>query len=793
MSLEDLLNGWMSERRDVTFPVHPDDTPSHFTPFGFDDAGRGFSPNWELQFAVDARLTAAFTGLVFVYHDVSTAEYFIDILIAAAPPIRPIAWFPSWYPMPDYARYGPFNAAQVRDMATNLLTEDEAVLGRLISIDGSVTDDVRARRERNQRRLAPVRNALSLDKPAESDSISNIVDLLIARRLTSGLPVAAGEVMVRLPAGEDVRFWLHPSTSGTDDSGTIEIDSNLYMDPAFYFSSWSRIIEDYDRFPIECRRRSIGPPLTSGRVHFVREMPDPAVTATQHPTIQDALHAALEHDVILILDKAHYAVAARVTKYVSILGLVARDDDPRDLKNEPEAGLTTALSHRYPTIRAASGWRGLRIRYEQGALRRTMRGALSGIIYLAGLSISGNHLDADSEQHRTALGGAGVLIEGEYYDPGTGDDVGPLLGSGFSAVHLHHCAITSNRISASTNIDLPMQGGGVMCNQASPVISECLLSFNHSIFQGGGIGIHRYSFPRILDNVISRNVAHGWESGHHGGDGGGIGILQAPPNETRARALASRLEDMWDTTILVHAGDIPGWVRDTYDTPDLDAARRYRIAIVRNEIRNNTAYLSGGGVYATVCAFVRLHENQIIDNTASGERGGGIGVTFGSDVIVYGGTIRANNALEFGGGIYVRSSRLELTTCSITDNASSSNGGGVTVEMRPEMLIRGKPGYDLVLHSVFTHISRTELVLREVTVSGNTGGAFPSVHGRKDEHAYTISPWDDGVTVGLIGPMPLRIDVDRASSIAPPGSTERIDETGARTNHPIVPGTPLEL
>jgi hypothetical protein len=788
MSFDDLLEGWMSERRDVTFPVHPDDAPSSFRHFGFTDTGGDFSPSWTIRFAADARLQAAFTGVVFAHRDED--EYFLDLAISAASPIRPLAWFPRWYPMPDYARYGPFTEPEVRSAASGLLVEDEPAITALLGPAGST--DVATRLEANRRRFPVVRNAVEAPiGDVAPDTIEELVELFVTEQLPSGIPVAAGEVLVRRSAGEDFDFTLHPSIAeGLPGAG--DLDPQLFMDPAFYFGCYgSRIIEEYDRYPAQYKERSIAPPLTSARAHFVRETPDPAITATQHATINDALRAAHEHDVILILDKASYvARGVRVTKYVSILGLVSRDDDPRTLKSDPEATLRGSLSRRYPTIRSNDGFRGLRIRYENGQLRRTRRGASSGMIYIAGVSISGSVLDVDAGHHHN-LGGAGVLIQGNHHDPPVGDADPVQLGTGFSAVHLHRCAIASNHIVSSRNRDLPLQGGGVMCVHSSPVIADCLIRFNRSVFQGGGIGIYRYSFPRILDNVISNNTAAGWSEAFHGGDGGGIGIFQAPPVDERARALEDRIAAMDEFERATHIREIDDWVRATWDTPDLEDARRYRVAIVRNEIRNNRAGLSGGGVYATVSAYVRLHDNQITENTAVLERGGGLGVTYGSDVIVHGGTIHRNESRALGGGIYMRSSRLELESCDVTENTCLLNGGGIGVEARPEILLHGNPVYDIVLQNVFTHIARVELVLRGVDVARNVGVPIPSLYAFRNDDEYDRGGRGQYVTVGLFAPLQIRIDVDGASTIFPAGSAEHLD--GSLVTRAIVPGTPLEL
>ncbi|MBA7602382.1 hypothetical protein ES703_09471 [subsurface metagenome] len=70
-----------------------------------------------------------------------------------------------------------------------------------------------------------------------------------------------------------------------------------------------------------------------------------------------------------------------------------------------------------------------------------------------------------------------------------------------SSPTIKNCTIADNRTSGSAGM-----GGGINCEQASPVISSCLISNNFANNVGGGIACH-YADPNIFNCVIANNSA----------------------------------------------------------------------------------------------------------------------------------------------------------------------------------------------------------------------------------------------------------------------------------------------
>lgn len=165
-------------------------------------------------------------------------------------------------------------------------------------------------------------------------------------------------------------------------------------------------------------------------------------------------------------------------------------------------------------------------------------------------------------------------------------------------------------------------GGGILCESASPTITNCTITGNTSSGIGGGMyfGI---STPTVTNCTISGNTASTY--------GGGIFSGNSSP-------------------------------------------------IISNcTITGNAANEDGGGIYVGgmhVDSSSPTISNSVITGNTAGNNGGGIGAG-GSSPTISNCIITGNTASVDGGGIYCGSSSPGIANCTITGNTAGNTGGAI--------------------------------------------------------------------------------------------------------------------
>lgn len=186
-------------------------------------------------------------------------------------------------------------------------------------------------------------------------------------------------------------------------------------------------------------------------------------------------------------------------------------------------------------------------------------------------------------------------------------------------------------------------GGGIACQDgSSPTIEGNIITANYAIV-GGAIECNRSSSPTIQDNLISLNRSE---------YGGGIYCRH------------SSSATICDNTISDNSATLSGggiWAMDYCDNK-----------ILGNRILYNTAGdLDGGGIFNDH-SWPLIEGNMIVGNVAR-ERGGGL-FTENSAVLNY--NVIVGNSADEGGGIWSHLSTT-VASCVVASNHADSYGGGI--------------------------------------------------------------------------------------------------------------------
>jgi parallel beta-helix repeat protein/predicted outer membrane repeat protein len=203
-------------------------------------------------------------------------------------------------------------------------------------------------------------------------------------------------------------------------------------------------------------------------------------------------------------------------------------------------------------------------------------------------------------------------------------------------------------------------GGGILCHESSPTLTDCIIDANTTNDDGGGIYCYSNSDPTINNCTISGNT------------GGGIYCDGSSPTIT-------------ECTITNHSGS--GIYCDG-GSPTITGCT----------ISDNTTTRNGGGIYCYSNSSPTITGCVISGNAANGtglfDGGGGIYCQGGSPTIS-GCTITNNTANGYGssgtggGGIYCYSSDPTITGCEISNNTAINDGGGIYCEYGSDPTITG--------------------------------------------------------------------------------------------------------
>ena len=234
--------------------------------------------------------------------------------------------------------------------------------------------------------------------------------------------------------------------------------------------------------------------------------------------------------------------------------------------------------------------------------------------------------------------------------------------------------ITNCIISGNTADDY---GGGIHCYNASPTITDCTIS-GHQAWWGGGICCSRSS-PTIVNCTISGNTADDY--------GGGIYCYDSSPTIT-------------DCTISGNAAGYAGGIYCcNYSDPTITnciitdnmadfgygggiSCWRSSPTITNCTISGNTAEYDGGGIECGDSS-PTITKNLITKNSAI--YGAGIFCSISSAPVITNNLIAGNSA-DYGAGISCDNSFPVIINNTITKNFATSGGGIWSLDSSPTVL-----------------------------------------------------------------------------------------------------------
>jgi hypothetical protein len=368
-----------------------------------------------------------------------------------------------------------------------------------------------------------------------------------------------------------------------------------------------------------------------------------------HPTIQQAIDAAANGDIVLVAPGTYVECIDFLGKAITV-------------KSEDGPDTTTIDGNKITSVVTFSNHEGLDSRLEGFTITNGV-GTVTGIYIWHGAGIycfeasptihdniiRNNAFDAPAQVEYTYGGGIylgysdavvtnNIITENESspYWISFGDGYGGGISSAWGSPTIKGNTITHNRVFQDYMFSR-CRGGGIHCFEGAPIIEENSIEHNTCECEGtgawysndvlgGGIDC-RQSQATIRNNWINKNFIQ--TEGDEGyALGGGIYVIESPA---------------------IIEGN----------------------TIRMNEAVSKNYKAAGGGIYNTESPS-SMEDNVIEANTA--QDGGGLAINKSDDVNLEGNTILANRAEGNGGGIWIEKSEIRIVRNYILYNAAVKTG-----------------------------------------------------------------------------------------------------------------------
>jgi len=239
-----------------------------------------------------------------------------------------------------------------------------------------------------------------------------------------------------------------------------------------------------------------------------------------------------------------------------------------------------------------------------------------------------------------------------------------------------NCILRSNTAAADWSRGA---GGGIYCLQSQPTITNCTLNGNAANKEGGGIYCMK-SDPTIANCTITNNFTKREDGG---GWGGAIGFEESDPNIARC-IISGNLSD-WGGGIIFGEYSSPIITNCTMNNNSAQryggaiycsCDEQTSSWIINCTITNNIAQ-SGAGIYCFGEDGTFVIANSTVNGNSSRYEGGGIYCGYNSTPTIINCTITGNTS-EKGGGLVCGGSNPIITNCNITGNTAVEYAGGIS-------------------------------------------------------------------------------------------------------------------
>lgn len=230
-------------------------------------------------------------------------------------------------------------------------------------------------------------------------------------------------------------------------------------------------------------------------------------------------------------------------------------------------------------------------------------------------------------------------------------------------------------------------GGGVLVEESGGALLEGLVIKENQADLGGGLYIDVSAAVTVSDCRIQGNKAH---------LGGGVRAGDDFTSRVSLDPLTDRatLEVGPDTESSQITGcDISG--NQAFIGAGISLSGRIEAQIDQNQIRDNRAGAEGGGISAWNEARIVIRDNQVEGNSVEGDYafGGGISLARGAGPLLTGNLIRENrvsgNLDSGGGGLWSYQSRPTLKSNRFHKNTGQRRGGGLGASGHSEVILTG--------------------------------------------------------------------------------------------------------
>lgn len=402
-----------------------------------------------------------------------------------------------------------------------------------------------------------------------------------------------------------------------------------------------------------------------------------------------------------------------------VLSYVTVNGDVTGAQTETQGGLDATgnitlmngviIEHCYSNLGGAISLNGGVLSIQDGSIRNNYSSSGGGVYINNGgtLNMSGGSISSNTAQN---LGG-GVCVDngGEMYllegviednhvmtDSGNGGGVTVNDGGYFE---MSGGSITRNTLNLAANQG--GIGGGVSVDRGEFQMTNGTISYNKSKQYGAGVGVTNNGTFSMSDGSIVYNTAQIPGGGTLSGGGVAVnyglftmsgGVISH--NEAYYGggvylgygALICRLDMTGGIVEENYASGFGGGIRAQNATSTVkigDAANRSSVPT----IQNNRSGDYGGGISLNGST-LNMYNGAVYNNSA--RYGGGISVLSDAVCDISDGEIYQNQASDAGGGIYILSgSNAIIANATIRGNTAGSNGGGMYVDASATLAVTG--------------------------------------------------------------------------------------------------------